>query len=109
MTFESRSSVRRRGDAKGRVTVMASSYFAVVFLLLVVSSCSPALAQTTTCGCDNCTAAIFATDAEGDTCQARIDERLLSGSNETEACALASEKYPLTCGPYWYVLRTTYL
>jgi len=54
------------------------------------------------CGCADCTSAILNGDARGETCNDRIDARMISQSvNETEACEWVAQTYPLDCGPQW--------
>ena len=69
----------------------------VVLLLLAITT----MAQLGRCGCTTCTEDILNADANGETCETRIDALIERGFNETEACQFAAEQYPLACNPGW--------
>ena len=73
---------------------------AILFLLLVLLA-PPRTANAQRCGCDTCNATVLGTDANGQTCEARIDSYMAEGSNETEACRDTAVRYPLACNPGW--------
>lgn len=73
----------------------------MITLLWCITS-SYAQEDDTRCGCADCTVEVLNGDAQGETCNQRIDARMESESeNEREACEWVARTYPLDCGPQW--------
>ena len=81
---------------RSTVAAAAAALYLAVKVSVVVD------AQVTDCdGCQDCTADILNNDANGETCQTRINALIAGGTAEREACARVAQSYPLACGPQW--------